>query len=162
VNQFVKCATLGWFYVKGTPYNSNKWVVIGIMPIVQVPLPPKNGAWECGYLIVEYFNQYLDKHGNKEHCPNVEVSLETCYHYILTAISKFFQHCILLPHGSTFGTKTKCVFLNFYVSMGIWFLCLHIFNRLHVSSLCFYVKAIFQKYDHVSRCGIRFCMKAMF
>jgi hypothetical protein len=60
----------------------------------------------------------MDKCGNREHCPSVEVSPETCYQHILIAISNLFQHCILLPHGSTFGTKAEHVFLDFYVSMG--------------------------------------------
>jgi hypothetical protein len=64
-----------------------------------------DGAWECGYLVVEYFSQYLDKCGDKEHCYGVEMSIETCCHHILTTISNMFQHCILLPHGSVFGTK---------------------------------------------------------
>jgi len=55
-NQFMKCATLMWFYTKGIPHNYNKWAVIGIRPIVHVPLPPQNVAWECGYLVVEYFS----------------------------------------------------------------------------------------------------------
>jgi hypothetical protein len=55
-NQFVKCVALGWFYVKNILHNSNKWMIIGIGPIVHVPLPPHNGTWECGYLVVEYFS----------------------------------------------------------------------------------------------------------
>jgi hypothetical protein len=87
-NQFVKCVAFGWFYAKGIPHNSNKWVIIGIRLIVDVPLPPQNGAWECGYLIVKYFSQCLDKCGDREHCLGVEVNLETCYHHIFTIISK--------------------------------------------------------------------------
>jgi hypothetical protein len=56
VNQFVKCVVLEWSYTKGIPHNFNKWVVIGITPIVHVPLPPQNGTWECGYLVVKYFS----------------------------------------------------------------------------------------------------------
>ncbi len=90
MNQFVKCVVLGWSYAKGILHNSNKWAVIGIKPIVHVPLPPQNGAWECGYLVLEYFSQYMDKRGDKEHYHGVEVSLKTCYHHILTTISKLF------------------------------------------------------------------------
>jgi hypothetical protein len=102
----MKCAMLGWSYAKGMPHNSNEWAVIGIMPIVHVPLPPQNGAWECGYLVIEYFSQYLDKCGDKEHYPSVEVSPETCYRHFLTTILKLFWHYIILSHGSTFGTRT--------------------------------------------------------
>jgi len=80
-------------------------VVIGIRPIVHVALPTQNGAWERGYLVVEYFNQYLDNHGNREHFLGVEVNLGTCYHHILISISKLFQHYILLLHGLGFETK---------------------------------------------------------
>jgi hypothetical protein len=69
------------------------------------PIAQIDGAWKCGYLVVEYFSQYLDKCGDREHCSGEEVSIETCYHHILTTISNMFQHCILLPDGSTFGTK---------------------------------------------------------
>jgi hypothetical protein len=55
-NQFVKCATFGWSYAKGISHNFNEWVIIGIGPIVNVPLPSHNGTWECGYLVVKYFS----------------------------------------------------------------------------------------------------------
>jgi hypothetical protein len=73
--------------VKNILHNYNEWAVIGIKPIVHVPLPRHNGTRECGYLVVEYFSRYLDKCGNREHCHGVEVSPETCYHHILTTIS---------------------------------------------------------------------------
>jgi hypothetical protein len=87
VNQFVKCVTLKWFYPKGIPHNSNEWVVIGIRPIVCVPMPKHNGTWECEYLVVECFNQYMDKCGDKEHCPGVEVGFATCCHHFFIVIS---------------------------------------------------------------------------
>ncbi len=52
----MKCVALEWFYAKNIPRNYNEWVVIGIKPILHVPLPKQNGTWECGYLSVEYFN----------------------------------------------------------------------------------------------------------
>jgi hypothetical protein len=90
MNEFVKCATIGWSYTKGILHNSNEWAIIGIKPIVHVPLPPQNGTWEFGCLVLEYFSQYLDKHGDKQHYFGVEVSLKTCYHHILTTTSKLF------------------------------------------------------------------------
>ncbi len=64
----MKCVALRLSYAKGISHNFNEWAIIGIKPIVHVPLPKPNGAWECGYLVVEYFNEYLDKCGNREHC----------------------------------------------------------------------------------------------
>jgi hypothetical protein len=49
----VKCVALKWFYTKGIPHNSNEWALIGIRPIVCVPMPKHNGTWECEYLVVE-------------------------------------------------------------------------------------------------------------
>ncbi len=46
-NQFVKCAVLKCSYTKGISHNSNDWAIIGIRPIVHIPLPPQNGTWEC-------------------------------------------------------------------------------------------------------------------
>lgn len=60
------------------------------------------------------------------------------------------------------GLEQNVSFWIFMFQWGLWLSCLQIFNRLHVSSLGFYVKAMFQKYGHVSCCGIRLCMKAMF
>ncbi len=72
MNEFVKCAMIGWSYTKGILHNSNKWAVIGIKPIL------------------EYFSQYMDKRGDKQHYFGVEVSLKTYYHHIFTTTSKLF------------------------------------------------------------------------
>jgi hypothetical protein len=137
---------LSWSYTKGIPHNSNKWAIIGIRPIIHVPLPPQNGTWECGYLVVEYFNQYLDKHGNREHYFGVEVSFETCYHHIFTTISNLFGHCILLPHGLTFGAKGIMRFSGFPCFNGVCgfhvsSLC---FCHVPIENLCFYFKSCFK------------------
>ncbi len=87
----MKCVVLKWFYTKGIPHNFNKGAVIGIRPIVHVALPPYNGAWECGYLAKEYFSQYIDKHGDREHCHPMEVNPKTCYDHILTTIFNLFH-----------------------------------------------------------------------
>ncbi len=52
----MKCVALEWFYAKDITHNYNEWVVIGIRPILHVPLPKHNGTWECEYLVVEDFN----------------------------------------------------------------------------------------------------------
>jgi Ulp1 family protease len=46
-NQFLKCVTFRWSYTKGILHNSNKQVVVGIRPIICVPMPKQNRAWEC-------------------------------------------------------------------------------------------------------------------
>jgi hypothetical protein len=56
MNEFVKCATIGWSYTKDILHNHNEWAVIGIKPIIHVPLPPQNGTWEFGCLVLEYFS----------------------------------------------------------------------------------------------------------
>ncbi len=45
-NQFVKCATHRWSYVKNIPHNFNEWAIIGIKLIIHVPLPTLNGTWD--------------------------------------------------------------------------------------------------------------------
>jgi hypothetical protein len=79
------------------------------------PIAPTN--WNMGMWILNCII-FLLVLGNKEHCPDVEVNLKTCYHHILTAISNLFEHYILILHGSTFGTRAYCASLDFYVSMG--------------------------------------------
>jgi hypothetical protein len=77
-----------------------EWVIIGIRPIVCALVTKYSGTWECIYLIVEYFSQYLDKCGN-----GVEVSSVICCHHFLTSISNMFQHCNLFSHNSPFKNK---------------------------------------------------------
>ncbi len=136
------------------------------------PIAPQNGAWECGCLIVEYFNQYLDKCGNREHCPIVEVGPKTCYHHIFITISNLFRHCILFLHGSTFGTKTYSVSINFYVSTGFVAFVFIVFQQTTCFKFmflsCFNIKFMLQKYGYVSSHGHVYvsraclCTKSMF
>ncbi len=100
------------------------------------PIEWNMGMW---YLVVEYFCEYLNKCGNKEHCHGVEMSPKTCYHHILTSISNLFQHYILPLHGSAFGTRAMCLFE---------FLCFNgVCGFLHVSNIL--VDFMFQVYVSV-------------
>ncbi len=106
----------------------------------------------------------MDKHGNREHCPSVEVSLETCYHHIFIAISNLFRHCILLTHGLTFG-NIMCVF-GFLCFNGICGFCVYSF--LVDCMFQFYVFVMFQYkvyvfvLGHVSNRGYVFLSRPCF
>ncbi len=137
--QFVKCVALMWSYIKGISHNSNEWAVIGIRPIIHVPLPKQNGAWGCGYLVVECFSQYLDKCGDREHCPSVEVSPENL---LLTYFHNYFKYVPTLY--STFAWfnlwdhNIMCLLISMF-QWALWFpFCFKYFNGVDVSSLCFY------------------------
>lgn len=89
LKEFAELARGAWPLAKVDNCNT---LAASIDSIVRVPVPEQESSWECGYLVVEYFKQYLEKRGNDEHGNNdcVKVSSETCCHHVLTTISNIF------------------------------------------------------------------------
>ncbi len=111
-------------------------MVIGVRPIVCVPMPKHNGTWECKYLVVECFNPYLNKHGDREHCPGVEVSFATCCHHFFKS---YFKHIRTLYSTSPWFILQEQIvkFVSRFLCFNWIFDFLCMYWKFYVSSSCY-------------------------